>query len=117
MFTRRRFVQGLGALAVPGCGARPVRLTSDPFTLGVASGYPSPSSVVLWTRLTGDLGPSSIPVRWEIATDDAMRTVVRSGEALAEGGWAHCVHAEVDGLQPDRWYWYRFRAGGAASPI
>jgi alkaline phosphatase D len=117
MFTRRRFVQGLGALAVPGCAARPVRFGSDPFTLGVASGYPSPSSVALWTRLTGDLAPTSIPVRWELATDDAMRTVVRSGEALAEGAWAHAVHAEARGLQPDRWYWYRFRAGQAASRV
>jgi alkaline phosphatase D len=117
MFTRRRFLQGVGALAVSGCAAGPVRFSSDPFTLGVASGYPSPSSVALWTRLTGDLAPISIPVRWEVGTDDAMRTVVRSGEALAESDWAHSVHAEVEGLEPDRWYWYRFRTGGATSRI
>jgi len=27
------------------------------------------------------------------------------------------VHVEVGGLDPDRVYWYRFRAGGVESPI
>jgi alkaline phosphatase D len=27
------------------------------------------------------------------------------------------VHVEVDGLEPARWYWYRFRAGREVSPI
>jgi alkaline phosphatase D len=27
------------------------------------------------------------------------------------------VHVEVDRLEPDRWYWYRFRAGTHASPV
>jgi alkaline phosphatase D len=30
---------------------------------------------------------------------------------------AHSLHVEVDHLAPDRWYWYRFRAGDAESPI
>ena len=29
--------------------------------------------------------------------------------------WAHSVHVTVDGLEPDRWYWYRFRVDGIAS--
>ena len=27
------------------------------------------------------------------------------------------MHVELEGLQPDRWYWYRFRAGDAESPL
>jgi len=50
MFTRRRFLQTLGAFSV----CRNLRAQSYPFSLGVASGYPSPSEIVLWTRLTGD---------------------------------------------------------------
>ena len=38
----------------------------------------------------------------------------RHGDGDAE--WAHSVHVEVDGLEPDRWYWYRFTAGGADEP-
>ncbi|MDX1374368.1 MAG: alkaline phosphatase D family protein [Burkholderiales bacterium] len=90
----------------------------------MASGYPWPRGVVLWTRLItdfeqgdGGLGTAAIPVRWEIAADDAMRRIVASGTAAASPEWAHAVHVEVKGLEPDRWYWYRFTAGGAASPI
>jgi alkaline phosphatase D len=113
MFTRRRFLQSLGALAV----STRLHAQSYPFALGVASGYPSASSVVLWTRLTGDLPPGGIPVRWEVAADDSMRSVVRSGEELAHAAWAHSVHAEVHGLAPERWYWYRFTAGDAQSRV
>jgi alkaline phosphatase D len=111
MFSRRRFLQGLGAFAVSTrVGAR-----SYPFALGVASGYPTPSGVTLWTRLTGfDL---AVPVRWEIAGDEAMRNIVRSGEETAAPEWAHSVHVDVQGLAPQRWYWYRFTAGGAQSRI
>jgi alkaline phosphatase D len=118
MFTRRRFLQAVAALGV--AAHTPVRSISFgvyPFALGVASGYPSPSSVALWTRLTGDLPPAGIAVRWEVAADDAFKSIVRSGEALAHPDWAHSVHAEVHGLEPDRWYWYRFAAGEAQSRI
>jgi alkaline phosphatase D len=54
----RRTVLGAGigltgaALLSPFKGrAADVRFTDDPFTLGVASGYPEPNAVVLWTRL------------------------------------------------------------------
>ena len=97
---------------------------SDPFALGVASGDPDPTSVVLWTRLAprplepdGGMRPTPVNVRWEVATDESMRKVVRSGTATAAPGLGHSVHVEAHGLEPDRWYWYRFRAGDADSPV
>ncbi len=99
------------------------RFDTDPFTLGVASGEPLPDSVVLWTRLApdplagGGLPPEIYPVQWEIATDDAMRTIVQRGTELATPQLGHSIHAEVHGLEADRWYWYRFRCGDAVSPI
>jgi alkaline phosphatase D len=119
MFDRRRFLQTLGAAAASGvlpAWSQP-RFASYPFSLGVASGYPSPSGVVLWTRLTGDLGPASIPVRWQLASDEGMLAIVVSGEITAEQQWAHSTRVEVQGLDPDRWYWYRFTAGDAQSPV
>src|SRR5258708_12109606 len=117
MSERRSFLQTAGALALsyslPLKGQ--TRFSSYPFALGVASGYPSPDGVVLWTRLMGGLGPAAIPVRWEIAADEAMRKVVASGTAQALPEWAHSVHVEVRGLEPDRWYWYRFIAGDPAT--
>jgi alkaline phosphatase D len=111
MFTRRRFLQGMGALAIP----TKLRAQSYPFALGVASGYPLAEGVTLWTRLTGELPPAGVAVRWEIAADEQFRRVVRSGDALAEPAWAHSVHVQVEGLEPERWYWYRFTALGAQS--
>jgi alkaline phosphatase D len=42
---------------------------------------------------------------------------VRRGKTAAVPRLAHTVHVEVNGLEPDRWYWYRFRSGDAESPI
>jgi len=121
MNDRRRFLQALAALGVSQSRAlraqQGPRFTGYPFGLGVASGYPRPDGMVLWTRLTGTDGPAPIPVRWELAADDAMRGIVASGSAEAHPHWAHSVHVEPQGLQPDRWYWYRFTAGDAVSPI
>jgi alkaline phosphatase D len=122
MLDRRRFLEALAALgvshAVPARAAdRKVTFDSYPFTLGVASGYPHSDGMVLWTRLLGNLDPVAIPVRWEIAADEAMRAIVAGGTAEAQPAWAHSVHVEVRGLKPDRWYWYRFLAGDAVSPV
>lgn len=45
-----------------------------------------------------------------------MIRVVRQGPAAARSDWAHTVHVKVEGLRSDRWYWYRFEAGGERSP-
>jgi alkaline phosphatase D len=55
-------------------------------------------------------------VRWEVAGDERMRKIVASGSAIADPAWGHSVHVEVQGLEPDRPYWYRFAAGEAQSP-
>ena len=90
-----------------------------PFPLGVASGEPAPDGMVLWTRLLDlpDDPAPAFPVRWEIAADEAFRTVLRAGEAVALPELGHSVHVEVDGLAPARDYWYRFHAAGATSPV
>src|SRR3954468_3358518 len=94
-----------------------------PFTLGIASGWPSPTGVVLWTRLApdplhgGGMGLHAVVVRWEVADDETFARVVQRGAADARPSRAHSVHVEVDGLQPARWYFYRFIAGDAVSPI
>jgi alkaline phosphatase D len=99
-------------------------LRGDPFTLGVASGDPLPDGVVLWTRLaldpligSGGMPQRAIAVEWEIATDEAMQRIVQRGLTRALPELGHSVHVEVSGLQPSRWYWYRFRVAGEASPI
>ena len=91
---------------------------ADPFALGVASGCPRPDSVVLWTRLATAASPApSELVRWELATDERFRDVVRRGSETAVAADAHSVHVEVAGLDPARWYWYRFTTGDARSEV
>jgi alkaline phosphatase D len=120
-------VQGGLAAGQPGppSPSGPVpRFAADPFTLGVASGYPEADSVVLWTRLApaplqpdGGMPAEAVPVRWEMAADERMGRVVRQGIATADAAGAHSVHVVAQGLEPGRWYWYRFGAGEATSPI
>lgn len=61
--------------------------------------------------------PAPVEVEWVVAEDEALRHVVRRGTATASPEWAHSVHVEVGGLRPDRWYWYRFTTGRAASAV
>ena len=127
--TRRRFM-ALAATLGAAAGARVVagesswgNLGASPFTLGVASGDPLPSAVVLWTRLAPDplsrdgMVARDFPVRWQVATDEHFRKVVRHGTATASPRLAHSVHVDVRGLEPSRWYWYRFRTGSHISPV
>jgi alkaline phosphatase D len=95
-------------------------LRRDPFTLGVASGDPSPDGFVIWTRLApeplAEDGLGGMPsrhheVRWEVASDPRFRRVVARGRRTADARNAHAVHVEVAGLQPGREYHYRFRTG------
>ncbi|MCA0374164.1 MAG: alkaline phosphatase D family protein [Gemmatimonadetes bacterium] len=99
------------------------RFADDPFTLGVASGDPTPNGGVLWTRLAPrPLEPeggmeSRTAVDWEVAEDDAFTKIVQKGRAAAVPELSYSVHVDVTGLAPDRWYVYRFRAAGASSPV
>jgi alkaline phosphatase D len=126
--SRRQLIASVaGALPFFGPGlihANNVGSDRKVFSLGVGSGYPQRQSVVLWTRLApeparadGGLPPVDIPVRVQVARDPAMRNIVREGHATAEAAWAHSVHVEVDGLDPNRWYWYRFEARGQQSDV
>ncbi|HSW19624.1 MAG TPA: alkaline phosphatase D family protein [Ramlibacter sp.] len=121
---RRDLLRLAGVLAAGACLPRAAqaqpRWWSYPFTLGVASGSPGPDSTVLWTRLAPAglfeaLGDASIAVRWEVAHDESFARIAVRGETLATADLGHSVHAEVAGLEPDRWYFYRFICGNAVS--
>jgi alkaline phosphatase D len=103
--------------------ARP-SFAADPFSLGVASGDPYADSVALWTKLApnpldpdGGMKPETIEVAWEVSEEETFTKSVQKGKSLATPQLGHSVHVEVAGLRPDRWYWYRFRAGDAVSPV
>jgi phosphodiesterase/alkaline phosphatase D-like protein len=129
---RRRFLQFTGALAGAAAfcqvrgdlahAAPPLR--DYPFTLGVASGDPSPNRAVLWTRLApeplepgGGMPQRWVPVTWRVAKDPGMRRVVRAGITRAVPELAHSVHVEVGGLEPRRECYFQFRYHGEESPV
>lgn len=129
---RRRFLRAtwggvsasLALALMPGSSARAApRLGKNPFTLGVASGDPTPDGIVLWTRLAPEpavldsLGRLPIPVGYRVATDPGLRRVVARGVALAPAELAHSVHVEVCGLAPGRDYWFQFDVRGEESAV
>src|SRR5687767_11736569 len=87
-FLRRGAALAAAALPAPRLLAQP-KFERTPFTLGVASGYPAPHGVVLWTRLAplphvgGGMPQSTVAVDWEVAADEAFRKVVRRGREIA----------------------------------
>lgn len=94
-----------------------------PFTLGVASGDPTPDGFVIWTRLApqpldgGGMPHENVQVRWQVADDERFAKLAAEGTAVATPELAHAVHVEVPGLEPGRWYFYRFMFGYAESPV
>jgi alkaline phosphatase D len=125
--TRRELLAAFAALPAlaqtPGrAQTRTPKFADYPFQLGVASGEPVADGFVLWTRLApkplegGGMPADEVQVDWQVAEDEKFSKVVASGSAAAKPELAHSVRIEVEGLRPDRWYFYRFRAGSEVSP-
>lgn len=129
--SRRKALMGVGAsLGAPTLLKSPAwaerrfaGLLGTPFSLGVASGDPTPDGVVLWTRLVPDftdpraLGTRSFVVDFELAEDENFTSLVRRGSQVARPELGHSVHVEARGLQAGRTYFYRFHVGGITSPV
>ncbi len=130
--SRRSLLQGLAVGAAvtagplrwcdPAVAAAPAG--SGVFGYGVASGDPTPTAVILWTRATpspaatpGSRKGPPVTVVWELAGDEAFRTVLRRGVVTTSAARDHTVKVDADGLAPYTQYFYRFRALGATSPV
>lgn len=123
----------LGGLVLPGSAASAATPTawsaatgapyvpSPHYPAGVHSGDPTPAAVVLHTRVDPALdGGAGVDVGFEVATNPAFSppaAVVAAGSALATALTDHTVAFDVGGLSPATTYFYRFSAGGHASPV
>ena len=132
-FNRRTFLrQGMhvttllaaSTLSASALGAtRLARVTANPFYLGVASGDPRPDSVVIWTRLAREtLGNARsrnepVAVDYEIAETANFSTIYRKGSAAALPELGYSVHLDLQGLNPDKEYYYRWMIGGEVSSV
>jgi alkaline phosphatase D len=82
------------------------------FGLSVASGDPTPSGVILWTRVNPEAWTHGDTLAFEVALDPSFNQVVAQG--VAESGdfgpdRDYTVKIDLDGrLESNRYYYYRF---------
>ena len=95
----------------PGLAAATTRSPS-----GVASGDPHPNGFVIWTRLVPGCSAATAgcrPARCRWSGRSPATSGCGSSSSAARSSalpdLAHSVHVEVDGLSPDREYFYQFR--------
>jgi phosphodiesterase/alkaline phosphatase D-like protein len=124
--TRRGVLAAASATSLAACSTKPkIRSFSadtehrtGTFAHGVASGDPLATSVILWTRITpSNPNAGSVPVTWEMDQDPDFKTLSASGEASANqaGNWTAKI--DVQDLDPDTWYFYRFIVNGDVSEV
>ncbi len=128
MSSRRDFIKSsiaLSMLAVTPWSQKVLAALSDPeviknFPYGVASGDPTHSDIVLWTRIElqkkyayGD----SYAVQWQIAEDQDFKSIVNKGEVLTNQYCDFSVKVDVENLQSGRVYYYRFIYGNVISEV
>ena len=88
------------------------------FDYGVASGDPTNSHVILWTKVTSESHKDK-KINWEVSSDIAFRNIVSSGSTYAKNKNDHTVKvdagipAEFNGKK----IFYRFRSGDNSSEI
>lgn len=89
------------------------------FGLGVASGDPDGSSVVLWTRLLADDAglPPAVQLLWEVSYDADFAELAATGITDVGEGFGHAAHVVAGGLSANTPFHYRFRVGTQASPV
>lgn len=103
---------GLGAAALPAGAALAAKRG---FSHGVASGEPSASSVLLWTRY---VAAQETRLTAELAEDADFSQGRISGNVTADPERDFTAKITVQGLTAGRWYFYRFIApDGTMSPV
>lgn len=113
--TRRNLFTIAGASAA--FAAAPAAATGfgKGFTHNVASGEPSATSVLLWTRFVAE---AETALTWQVSESESFARPVAEGSVAASPARDWCAKGIVTGLAPDRWYFFRFVApDGTASPV
>ncbi|MCR9180478.1 MAG: alkaline phosphatase D family protein [Erythrobacteraceae bacterium] len=113
--TRRGLFTLAGASAALAAAPLAARSFGTGFTHGVASGEPGQNSVLLWARYVGE---QSTDLAWQVSESEDFSAPVAEGSVSASDSRDWCAKGIASGLQPGRWYFYRFIApDGTTSPI
>lgn len=86
-----------------------------PFYHGVASGDPTSSSVIIWTRVT-TTNPSA-SVTWTICEDINLTTNCQTNTLTTDANSDYTVKQTVNSLNPNTYYYYVFSALGKNSVV
>jgi alkaline phosphatase D len=113
--TRRNLFGLAGASAALAATPLAARSFGTGFTHAVASGEPSATSVLLWTRFVAE---AEAALTWQVSESEDFTRPVAEGSTSASPARDWCAKAVAGGLAPNRWYFYRFIApSGATSPV
>ena len=122
---RRSFL--IGALATGAAVAAPVNYAAAArkrripvakhatFKQGIASGFPRPQGIELWTRL-GEIKRTS-KLNVVVATDSKFRNVIEEKAVTARAERDFTARTFIKGLKPDKHYFYRFVTKDSKSPV
>ena len=117
--SRREAIAGLGGgyVLLGSCTStnKPADIDAQ-FDHGIASGDPTATAIVLWTRVSSP-GLDAIAIEFEVARDEAFNDIVRSGKSLTSAARDYTVKVDVTSLSPGTRYFYRFRAGSVYSAV
>lgn len=88
------------------------------FEHGVASGDPTPTSIILWTRISGAPDGESpvLNVQWEISKTEDFKTIIKTGIQSTGAKSDYTLKIDATGLKSGQTYFYRFKAGKTYSP-
>jgi alkaline phosphatase D len=113
---RRRALTLLGLSAAGPAAAQPPRPLEVTFQHGVASGDPTQTRVILWTRITPEGAGGQIPYTWKLNPLDRRAGGAKSGAGVTGPDRDYTVKIDVGGLDPGRNYTFEFQAKGVTSP-
>ena len=115
-FGRRSFL--VGALATGAAVSAPINYAAiakkrrvpiaknGAFNLGVASGFPRPNGIVLWTELSEITRTSKLRVA--VSTDPKFKNTVYEKDVVARADRGFTTRVFVRKLKPRKEYYYRF---------
>ncbi|MGP8304766.1 alkaline phosphatase D family protein [Vibrio sp. YIC-376] len=117
--SRRDFIKVVSSTAVAtgliGCGSDSSESEVVTFDYGVASGDPTQTQVIIWTRVTTE--SSYVDVTWQVASDADFSDIVQSGVFTTDTSRDFTVKVDVQNLNPNAHYYYRFMVGEIMSGV
>lgn len=123
-FTRRDFLK-VSALSfctlvistgITGC-SNSTNLTNVNFLHGVASGDPLTNSIIIWTRLTPDKLLDELKLDYEVSKSNTFDVLTHSGSLSTKKTEDYTVKIDLQNLEENTVYYYRFKSNEKTSII